>query len=61
LVDDSGLSVCLVEHDVPLVMRLCDRIHVLNFGELLASGTPAEIRQNTAVADAYLGAPEETI
>ncbi len=61
MVDDSGLSVCLVEHDVPLVMRLCDRIHVLNFGELLASGTAGEIRQNTAVADAYLGAPEETI
>ena len=61
MVDESGLSVCLVEHDVPLVMELCDRIHVLNFGELLASGTPTEIRQNSAVADAYLGAPEETI
>jgi branched-chain amino acid transport system ATP-binding protein len=61
LVATDGLSVCLVEHDVPLVMGLCDRIHVLNFGQLLASGTPEEIRQNSEVADAYLGAPEETI
>ena len=61
LVNDRGLSVCLVEHDVPLVMNLCDHIHVLNFGSMLASGTPMEIRQNAAVADAYLGSPEETI
>jgi len=61
LVATDGLSVCLVEHDVPLVMGLCDTIHVLNFGALLASGTPAEIRSNNDVADAYLGAPEETI
>ena len=42
-------------------MNLCDHIHVLNFGSMLASGTPMEIRQNAAVADAYLGSPEETI
>ena len=51
----DGLAILLVEHDVPLVMRLCDTITVLNFGEVLATGTPAEIQQNSAVVDAYLG------
>lgn len=51
----DGLGILLVEHDVPLVMRLCHQITVLNFGEVLATGTPHEIQQDTAVVDAYLG------
>jgi branched-chain amino acid transport system ATP-binding protein len=51
----DGLGILLVEHDVPLVMRLCDQITVLNFGEVLASGSPTEIQKDQAVIDAYLG------
>jgi branched-chain amino acid transport system ATP-binding protein len=51
----EGMSVLLVEHDVPLVMRLCQTITVLNFGVVLATGTPSEIKQNEQVVEAYLG------
>ena len=51
----DGLGILLVEHDVPLVMRLCAQITVLNFGEVLASGTPIEVQKNPEVVDAYLG------
>jgi branched-chain amino acid transport system ATP-binding protein len=52
---DSGLTVMLVDHDMGLVLGVCDMIHVLVFGKLVASGTPDEIRGNEAVIDAYLG------
>ncbi len=52
---DSGVTIMLVDHDMSLVLGLCDQIHVLNFGQIIASGTPAEIRADRRVAEAYLG------
>ena len=52
---DSGLTVCLIEHKMNMIMSLADKIMVLNYGEKIAEGTPAEIRSNSAVIDAYLG------
>jgi branched-chain amino acid transport system ATP-binding protein len=58
LAADSGIAVCLVEHDMSLVMNVCDIIHVLDFGKIIASGRRDEIRTNQAVLDAYLGSTE---
>jgi len=52
----TGVTILMVDHDVNLVLSLCDYIHVLDFGRLVASGTPAEIRVNPKVIAAYLGA-----
>jgi branched-chain amino acid transport system ATP-binding protein len=49
------IAVMLVEHHMDLVMSVCDRVTVLDFGRVIASGTPAEIKQNSAVLEAYLG------
>jgi len=52
---DAGLTILLVEHDMPMVMRICDRIVVLDSGRKIADGVPASIRANAAVRAAYLG------
>jgi branched-chain amino acid transport system ATP-binding protein len=55
----GGLTIVLIEHDMEIVFKISQNIHVLSYGRVLAEGTPEEIRNNPAVIEAYLGTPRE--
>jgi ABC-type branched-subunit amino acid transport system ATPase component len=55
---DAGVTIVMIDHDMALVLRVCDRVQVLDFGRLIASGTPEEIRSSERVVHAYLGADD---
>ncbi len=57
LAAEEGTTVLLVEHDMTLVMAVCDQVHVLDFGNVIAGGTPDQVRTDENVLAAYLGAP----
>jgi ABC-type branched-subunit amino acid transport system ATPase component len=59
--EELGATLVIVEHDMPLMMALCDRIYCLGTGRIIAEGTPEEIRNNPTVVEAYLGTDDRAI
>jgi branched-chain amino acid transport system ATP-binding protein len=56
---EIGCGMLIVDHDMRLIMRLCDRLHVLNYGQTIGEGPPEKVRRNPAVIGAYLGVPAQ--
>jgi branched-chain amino acid transport system ATP-binding protein len=59
IIREHECSVLIIDHDMRLIMRMCDRLHVLNYGRTIGEGTPREVRRNPEVIAAYLGAGHE--